>query len=135
MTITLQLNRTYRTRDGSAEHTINDIRDVRNSPNRLAWAGGLSWWAHTGRRYNPIQLPTDLVEEVTAQPAGPVRQSTITEIVPGNYGFVYVSEPRAGHVHLELTSPVFNADELAALAQTATQLAATLRQIKSEKQS
>lgn len=157
MTITLHLNRTYRTRDGKSEYRIDRIDYNANT----AWAvdHGHSWWADTGRKNRSREYPEDLVEEVPhtwpmrdsferleaemqaeEQPASPVRQRTVTttEIRPGLYGRVMVSQwvPESNDKPVDVSMGGFHsADELDAAAATLTQLAAGLRAIKAEQQS
>lgn len=129
MTIKLQLHHTYRTRDGSAEHTIDEI----DGNIATATASNQSWWIENGQK-NKRPDRHDLVEEVT----DPVRQHTVTrtEIVPGYYGLVWVGETfggAIGTIGFGVSSRSVNAEELDALAATATQLAAALRAIAAEK--
>ncbi len=133
MTIQLELNKTYRTRDGKAEYKIDNLDQY-----GVAWAGGQGW-VRTGLRANGNENPSDLVEEVIT---GPVRQRTTTrtEIVPGTYGRLSIArggDPTAllVHVtprHVPSAHTSVTADELDALAATAAQLAAALRQIATE---
>ena len=140
MTIQLEVGKTYRTRDGSAEHTIVEIDPddgVAYTVNRA-----VAWWADTGKKTRSFDYPTDLVGEVTT---GPVRQTTVTrtEIVPGTYGRIQVAylTDNARQVVFNLTDREgqmldrgnFDAEELDALAATLTQLANALRAIAAEK--
>lgn len=148
MTIQLELNKTYRTRDGSSEHTIDRITTDPSPYGDVAHAGHHAWWAKTGKALGDEIRPDDLVEEVTT---GPVRQvtTTRTEIVPGTYGRVWVDlpahgdngvnpddiwaaiVPRGPSTH-KIVMCALNAEELDATAATLTQLAAALRQIAAE---
>lgn len=137
MTIKLQLNHTYRTRDGNAEHKITRIED-----GAAYTADGYSWWSNSGLRVIDSTTSKDLIEDVT----GPVRQRTITrtEIAPGDYGHIRVDRlandgalvvlgfKTTGGIFPDARS-LFGADELDALAATLTQLAAALRAIATEK--
>lgn len=141
MTIRLQIGHTYRTRDGSAEHTIAEIdsRGVAYTVNR-----GSAWWSDTGNQTRSFEYPTDLVEDVTP-PTAPVRQTTVTrtEIVPGIYGRLQITHggtfgelwvrvvPRNPLADVDYAA--LTAEELDALAATATQLANALRAIAAEK--
>lgn len=131
MTIKLQLGHTYRTRDGSAEHTIDRIDDIEGE---IAYAGKNSWWVFNGQKHNgPYTNPMDLVEEVTP---GPVRQTTVTrtEIVPGIYGNLQVASALdQNYVCVMVFRELFNAEELDQAVATLTQLAAALRAIAAEK--
>lgn len=141
MTIKLEVGHTYRTRDG-AEYTIDRIgNNIASEDN-----SSLGWWADTGRMSTHHMYTGDLVEEATHEAPGPVRRRTVTrtEIVPGVYGNVHVTKvfqtpdcdapnkrPTPG-VDLEVRA-TFYAEDLDALAATATELAAALRAISAEK--
>ena len=149
----LQVGKTYRTRDGKAEHTINRIDNRDGFYGPVAWSpDNKAWWANTGKSCGDTESPDDLVEEVhpTAPTAeGPVRRRTVTEIVPGLYGRLRViagysegyGEPvaevgfvnRSGVDIARSAMIILNAGELDALAAIATQLAVALRAIAAEK--
>ena len=141
MTIQLQIGRTYRTRDGKAEHTIAKIN------HDVATAGYETWWLNGSKYREPLESSNDLVEDITPStaPAGPVRMTLRTEIVPGDYGRLRVSHAdiRDANVWLGVlatshpNAPMFHpfrAEELDAAAATLTQLANALRAIAAEKE-
>ena len=151
----LRVGKTYRTRDGSAEHTISRIETGYTRHGDIAWGGiDNAWWANTGKSYGDLERPSDLVEEVhpTAPTAeGPVRRRTVTttEIRPGVYNRLWVKYPDGTWMGRPLLCAIvehdepnpdrppflaaMNAEELDALAAIATQLADALRAIKTEK--
>lgn len=146
MTITLQAGHTYLLRNGT-KVTLTDRDPNRNYP----WKGiiteldGTTWrdtWTDTGSVWRATQgNDYDIVEEVlpAAQPASPVRQRTVTEIVPGDYGIARVgdtdkADPKRPDVDFCVHTQSCTAEELRALAATATQLADALDIIASENQ-
>lgn len=132
----LQVGKTYRTRDGKAEHTIISTR----YGDTAVAACSQVWWLSDGRKNHSRQDPEDLVEEVrpTAPTTeGPVRRRTVTEIRPGTYGIAWVGETFDGAIGTAgfgVSSRSCSAEELDALAATATQLADALRAIAAEKE-
>lgn len=106
-----------------------------------------SWGSNRMRGYRDdgtSDFNPTLIAEVIGQPTSPVRTvtTTRTEIVPGDYGRVRVKLGGSRHELWvaviprnplnESTLCAMNADELDALAATATQLAAALRAIAAE---
>lgn len=142
MTIKLQIDHTYRTRDGKHEHRIARIED--GVAYGVDTGGAWSWWADSGLRMLGAINLNDLVEEVTT---GPVRRRTVTrtEIVPGTYGRLIVGqaygpdEDTGGNRWLfslcENPSEwaALTAEEIDQVAATLTQMASALRAISAEK--
>lgn len=143
MTITLQVGHTYLDRNGDEHGPMQPFHhDVYkwHSPTEEN-----STWRDDGRWLDDSGHPLDLIAEVLSAAPGPVRQRTVTEIVPGDYerlrvdrggteGEVWISViPRNPLV--SATMVAMNAEELRALAATATQLADALDIIASESRS
>lgn len=159
MTPTLREGATYRTRDGRSIGPICKLENPGTMYDRdwvftadnippdikaTAKGQGLVWRADGTFTPSRSEHDLDLVEEVSTDPNGPVRQVTTTRttIVSGDYARIRIAlTPREPEVWIGLlarTNPdvpqfvPFDANELDGLARTATRLAAALRQIAQE---
>lgn len=125
--------------------TVGPMKRATTPPRSYPWysQNNIGRYDDTGRASSPNQ-PCLLYELGTPTAEGPVRRRTATEIRSGDYGRIRISHnsARDGTVWLGLLArtnpdvPVFyplTAEELDALAATATQLADALRAIAAEK--
>lgn len=136
MTLTLEIGRYYRTRDGRKVGPLKPGEQHPIGPWLFKTTDPLSYYRANGRSYpdggENQNKPDDLIAEWTEdtpEPDGPVRKvvTETVEIVPGTYNYIEVNmaQPSPGHVNVRLKGDM-NAEELRAAATTLAQLADAL---------
>jgi hypothetical protein len=99
-------------------------------PDPVSSAHDVVWFKWPGRGRTKVHSKAGSWELVPDEPALPVRTRTVTEIAPGTYGSILISEPGDYAVfirmHIEDHGKFYDAAQLRAAARIFTSLAEAL---------
>ena len=128
MSLQLEAGKFYRTRDGRKVGPITETRSMYGY--RWSVTGVDALWNDRGIDGNaPSGLqPSDIIAEWSDAPAetGPVRTVTRREIVPGDYGHVWVGEGMVQEALIKIERSFMTAAELRAAIAILAEIADAL---------